>query len=199
VKSWAVPGFVLLSLIACDRPQAPRNAQVFGPSEAGLVLGYENPNLPEAERLNERVQLRVDATNAVEGGLDIQATLSSLHSQVPQRLFLRRGGVAVWDGKMIIQTMLPEGFPQVQAWEGKETVSRQVGRAQAEAGIPLPPGSDRIGYWVETQDKAQPDVKIRCLFVADIGLVETRIWKDGKWIQVQRLASRMFTDTPKNR
>lgn len=194
MKHWALAGLALLSLLGCERAKGPVS---FGPGEAGLVLGYENPNLPEAQRINERIQLRVDATNQVNGGVDVQATLSTLRGQVPQRLFLRRGGVAVWDGKTILQTILPEGFPKVQVWETKEGVSRVIGRSSAPAETPLPPGSDRIGTWVETQDKARAGLRIRSFFMPEVGVTETRIWQDGRWVTVQRLSSRMFADAPR--
>jgi len=193
VKTWAISGLLLLSVLGCDRAKAP----AYGPTEAGLVLGYENPSLPENQRINERVQLRVDSTAQVEGGLDVRMTLSTLRGQVPQRLFFRRGGLAVWDGKAILQTVLPEGFPQVQRWEGKDTFSRVLGRSTAEASIPLSPGSDRTGYWVETQDKVNPGVRARTCFVPEVGVVETRVWQDGQWVTIQRLSSRMFADAPR--
>ncbi|WP_005037344.1 hypothetical protein [Holophaga foetida] len=194
MKSWALSGLTLLSLLGCDRAKAP---VPFGPGEAGLVLGYENPSLPEAQRTSERLQLRVDATAQMEGGLDVRTTLSTLRGQASQRLFLRRGGVAIWDGKTILQTILPEGFPQVQTWETKDAVSRLLGRSTAEAGTPLPPGSDRIGYWVETQDKAKLGIRIRSFYVPEVGVTETRIWQDGRWVTIQRLNSRMFADAPR--
>ena len=131
MKFWGVPGLILLSLVGCGLGVPPTKA-LYGPVEAGLVLGYENPSRPQEQRVNGRVQLRVDATSLVNGGLDVQTTLTSLQAQTTQRLFLKRGGVAIWDGKEVLMTVLPEGFPQVQVWETKDSISTIVGRSAAE-------------------------------------------------------------------
>nr|WP_320131405.1 hypothetical protein [uncultured Holophaga sp.] len=193
MRYWLLSGLFLAGLLGCE-PQ-PRGV-CNGPAEAGLVLGYENPSLPEAQRAQDRLQVRVDATQVVEGGLDVQASLSSLRGQAPQRFFLRKGGLAVWDGKSIQRVLLPEGFPAVRSWTAGGAECRVIGRAIVPKGIPLPPDSNRIGTWVEISDPGRPGSRSRSLFVPGVGLVETCILREGRWVTVQQLCSRMFTEVP---
>lgn len=185
------PAFLLLAL-ACARTEPG----VFGPNEAGLILIYENPSLPEAQRTEQRQQLRVEASKAAEEGLMVRRSYSSLSSP-PMDLvtFHRDGGTALVrpDGSARLQ-VLPEGFPdRVRSWEVQGTRYRVLGRAEARLPLTLP-AEQRLGVWVEAAPAKGP--RTRVLYLPGLGEVESLVQEGAGWICVNRLVSRGFADAP---
>lgn len=169
---------------------------MYGPHEAGLTLIYENPSLPEAQRAEQRQQLRVEASKEVDGGVMVRRSYSSLSSP-PMDLvvFHRSGGTALVrpDGGARLQ-VLPEGFPErVRAWELQGTRYRVLGRSEARLSLALPP-EQRLGVWVESVPAKGP--RTRVLYLPGLGEVESLVQEGNGWICVNRLVSRGFTDAP---
>lgn len=169
---------------------------MYGPHEAGLTLIYENPSLPEAQRAEQRQQLRVEASKEVDGGVMVRRSYSSLSSP-PMDLvvFHRSGGTALVrpDGGAQLQ-VLPEGFPErVRAWELQGARYRVLGRSEARLSLALPP-EQRLGVWVESVPAKGP--RTRVLYLPGLGEVESLVQEGNGWICVNRLVSRGFTDAP---
>jgi hypothetical protein len=194
-----VLGLGLLILgTACRWGGTPARERIFAPREAGLTLQYENPELADGKRLDERLQVRVAETRPVEGGLAVQVAYASLHGALSTQYFLPAGGGLYLcpDGRMPGILVFPAGFPDaVTRWEVRGMKYRVLGRAVADLhGLRLPETSDRVGVWVETESPAGQ--RQRTFFLPDIGEVETLSWRDGAWVSVNRLVSRGFTDAP---
>ena len=188
-----LPPLVLLATLACQ-PTAPR--PIFGPWEEGLTLAFEDPTLPAAEQRSHRLQVRVAKSRLAPGepGL-VQLDFATAQGQFPMQVRYRNGGVALVaeDGKILGQP-LPEGFPATSAWEDHGTRSRVIGRASWDGAALLPPGTDPVGYWVESSPATGP--RRHTLYLPDLGEVESREERDGAWVTVNRLVARGFTDIP---
>lgn len=185
------PALLLLAL-ACARTEPA----VYGPHEAGLTLIYENPSLPEAQRAEQRQQLRVEASKEVDRGVMVRRSYSSL-ANPPMDLvvFHRGGGTALLrpDGSAQLQ-LLPEGFPdRVSDWEVQGTRYRVLGRAEARLPFPLP-ADQRLGVWVEAIPAKGP--RTRVLYLPGMGEVESLVREGAAWTCVNRLVSRGFIDAP---
>ncbi|GLH71821.1 hypothetical protein GETHLI_03230 [Geothrix limicola] len=183
----------LLLLLACQ----PRSAApVYGPWEEGLTLTYENPSLPQPLRTAERLQFRVArASLSPSGPTLVRLTLSNAHGQ--QNLLFKHegGGIAMLDdqGNVVAQP-LPAGFQNLSRWTDRGIEYRVIGRSTWEGASILPETSDPVGLWIETRT---PDgIQRRTLFLPNLGEVESRIYRDGAWVAVNRLVARGFTDLP---
>lgn len=184
---------VLLPLaLAC----APTESNVYGPHRAGLTLIYQNPSLPEAQRAEQRQQLRVEASKEVDGGVMVRRSYSSLSSPpLDLVVFHRGGGTALVrpDGGARLQ-VLPEGFPdRVQTWEVQGTRYRVLGRAEARLAMTLPSGQ-RLGVWVESIPAKGP--RTRVFYLPGLGEAESLVQEGNGWICVNRLVSMGHTDAP---
>ena len=176
----------------CDRMLRPAESAVYAGWEEGLTLGYEDPTLPPAQRLERRQQVRVKAARADGPALAVTRTFSSLSGQVDLQFLQRNGGVALASGAVL----LPEGFPdRVERWEAHGVYNWVVGRGQADLpGVRLPESS-QVGVWVESV-ALDSGARIRTLFLPDIGEAQTLTWSRGRWNTTNLLVARGFTDIP---
>jgi hypothetical protein len=184
----------LLAALACQ-PQPSRPA-IYGPWEEGLTLAYEDPTLPPSQRRDQRLQIRVAQSRIApnEPGL-VKLDYTSLRGQFSLLVRHFKGGITLLaeDGKPLAQ-LLPEGFPATTAWTSRGTTFHVLGRAAWDGGTILPSGSEAVGFWVEAVPPSGP--RTRALYLPDLGEVETREWRDGTWVTVNRLVARGFTDLP---
>ena len=188
-----LPTTVLLLASAC-MPQP--GGQVYGPHEEGLTLAYEDPSMPQPQRSQERLQVRVDKASFQAGGTGtVQVDYASLRGSL--RLVLRHqaGGIALLgpDGNVQAQ-ILPEGFPATTAWKDRGTAFQVVGRATWDGAGMLPATSSAVGVWVEVRP-AQGPLR-RTLYLPNLGEVESQEFRNGMWVTVNRLVARGFTDLP---
>jgi hypothetical protein len=187
----------LLLGTACRWAGLPARETVFAAHEAGLTLVYENPQLSPEARFGQRLQVRVAASKEVDGGRTVRVTFTSMRGEVSALYFQKDGGI--WlsqDGKTAGLQVYPAGFPdRVTQWEVQGTKFRMLGRAVADLhGLKLPDTADRVGVWVEAE--SPQGLRQRTFLLPDMGEVETLAWRDGKWVSINRLVSRGFTDAP---
>lgn len=192
-----LPALLALGL-GCERPAA--RTEVFSAHEEGLTLAYENPSLPPAEMRDARLQVRVaKVAPAPAGGQLLSTTYTTLKGEFSVTTLLKDGGLSLLgpDGQPVA-TLLPPGFPDRTAtWaEGLQRFT-VVGRAVLpDLQVELPPGAERMGVWIEGRPSVGTGVVSRTFFLPDIGEVETRELRDGRWVTVKRLVSRGFTQIP---
>jgi len=184
------PAFLLLAL-ACQ-PQL--NVPAYGPWEEGLTLTFEDPSLPQPQRAEARLQVRV-ARSTPETGSQVLLDHASSSSHTTQLVRYQDGGMSLVDeaGKVLSQP-LPAGFPGMAAWVDGGTAYRVVGRAAWAGAALLPPTSDPVGVWVEAQPGSGP--RHRTLYLPNLGEVERQEERPGGWVTVRRLVARGFTDAP---
>lgn len=183
---------LLAAALAC----APTEPAVYGPGEAGLTLIYENPSLPEAQRSEQRQQLRVVASKEVDGGVMVRRSYSSLSTPPMDLVVFHRGGGTTLlrpDGGTPI-LLLPEGFPErVRNWEVQGTRYRVLGRAEARLPVALSP-EQRLGVWVESAPAKGP--RTRVLYLPGLGEAESLVQDGSSWVCVNRLVAMGHTDAP---
>jgi hypothetical protein len=187
---------LLLVTISCERYFVKSQEKVYAPTAEGLTLIYENSSLDSEARLRERIQLRVAESKPVAGGQQILVTYASLRGQVSARYLLKQGGMFLLNGDKVVETMLPEGFPEKVSEPGA-TRGRFVflGRATANLpGLQLPSDFDRVGVWVEVIPPQGPHR--RNFYLSGIGEADSLELRNGTWVSVSRLVSRGFTDAP---
>ncbi len=183
----------LLLLLACQ----PKTAKpIFGPWEEGLTLSFENPTVPQPQRSQNRMQVRV-AQSTLSPGMPsvVRVDIANTRGQVSLTFRHQDGGIALIDdkGQVLVQP-LPIGFPDVAQWVDRGTQYRMVGRGAWEAASVLPAGTDMVGYWVES--RTPEGFRRRLLFLPNLGEVEAREERGGEWVTVNRLVARGFTDVP---
>jgi len=190
---------LLLVLAGCDRTMHELRHTVYAPKEAGLTLIYENPAITDSgKRFSDRLQVRVASVKETPDGSMIQLTSSTLQGQQSTLCQVHNGGwTLVLDDKHRTP-ILPEGFPdRVSNWDRPGSHARVLGRAAADLpDLKLPPDFDRIGVWVESESAAG---LTRTFYMSGIGEAETRVLRNGRWICVNRLISRGFTDVPETK
>lgn len=184
---------VLLASLACQ-PQTA--TPVFGPWEEGLTLIFEDPSLPQLERSEYRLQVRVAHTIRNPGAPTlVQVELTSVRGHLGLAFRHQDGGVALVDDKgKVLGQPLPIGFPNSAKWVDGGTQFNLIGRAAWDGAALLPATSDPVGFWVES--RSPQGVQRRTLFLPNLGEVETREQRAGAWVVVNRLVSRGFTDLP---
>jgi len=183
----------LLLLLACE-PKAAK--PIFGPWEEGLTLTFENPSLPQPQRAQNRMQVRVARTTLSPGAPPVvQVDIANTRGQISLIFRHQDGGIALIDekGQVLVQP-LPIGFPEIAQWSDRGTRYQMIGRATWEGAAVLPTGTDPIGYWVES--RSPEGFRRRTLFLPSIGEVESREERGGNWVTVNRLVARGFTDVP---
>jgi hypothetical protein len=184
------------ALFLCLACQPPAAARIYGPSEEGLTLTFEDPSRPQPQRAEERVQVRVARSAMGPGSRHlVQLDLTSTRGQRSLLLLHQDGGIALLgeDGR-VVATPLPAQFPDVAPWVDHGTEIRVIGRAKWEGAALLPPTSEAVGIWVEARPpQGQPR---RTLFLPDLGEVESQEPRNGAWVTVNRLVARGFTDLP---
>lgn len=188
----------MLASLACDRTLSKMRTTVYVPWEEGLTLIYEDTALPPAERFEQRMQRRVSASRMTPAGRRVTITYSTLKGSDAFEFLSKDGGWAMLEGDRILFQVLPAGFPdQVDRWEdpSRGMSFRVVGRAALQnPDLSLPNDYDRIGVWVEMDSRS--GFKRRIFFLPGIGEAESQVFRDGKWVVINRLVSRGFTDLP---
>ena len=188
-----LPAATLILATAC-MPQ--RQHRIYGPREEGLTLVYEDPTLPQPQRSEERLQVRVAKASFQGSGTGtVHLDYSSAHGSLTLILQHRDGGIALMgtDGKTVAQ-ILPEGFPRTTAWEEHGIAYRVLGRGAWDGAKMLPATSSTVGVWVEARPSTGP--LRRTLYLPDLGEVESLEFRNGTWVPVNRLVARGFTDLP---
>lgn len=189
-----LPVAALVLLAACQ--YQARGPLRYGPWEEGLTLAYEDPSVPEPQRTQQRLQVRVArASFPTDGDGTVRLDYSSIQGTLTLVLHHHAGGIALLgpDGKPLAR-LLPDGFPGTQTWEDHGTAYRVVGRGAWDGAAILPATSPRVGVWVEARPARGP--LRRTLYLPDLGEVESLELRDGAWIAVNRLVGRGFTDLP---
>ena len=185
-----------VALLACLACQPRTAAPVYGPWEEGLTLAYEDPSQPQAQRFEDRIQVRVAHSVMAPGppGL-VQLDLTSSRGQIKVLARHRDGGIDLVDesGRVLAQS-LPARFPATPGWAERGTQFRVIGRAAWDGAALLPATSDPIGIWVEA--RSPQGLRRQTLYLPNLGEVESREARNGSWIVVNRLVSCGFTDLP---
>lgn len=190
---------LLLTLAAgCDRMVTPQPAPVYAGWEEGLTLGYEDPTLEPAKRLEQRQQVRVQESRPGPNGLLVTKAFTSLTGQVQAQMLVKDGGTRILAGPPGGIELLPEGFPdRVDRWEARGVYHWVVGRAAAQLpGVRLPGPEAAVGVWVESLPLDRPGPRTRTLYLPGVGEAETRTWAQGRWVTTNILVTRGFTDLP---
>jgi hypothetical protein len=186
------PATLLLGLACQPRPAAP----VYGAWEEGLTLTFEDPFLPQPQRENDRIQVRVTRSAIAPGSPRlVQLDLTSSHGRKTLILKHQDGGIALLgEDSRVAATLLPVHFPEAASWVDHGTEFRVLGRARWEGAAILPATSDPIGVWVEASAPQGP--RRRTLYLPNLGEVEAQEERPGAWVTVNRLTARGFTDLP---
>ncbi len=194
MSRWSL-GAALLVLVAgsgCDRLLLPAEPSVYSAREEGLTLVYEDP------RSQARLQVRVKEVKPEGSGTRVTQTYSTLTGQMDAKFLLEDGGLLLQAGGPAGLRLLPEGFPdRVSRWEARDSFHWVVGRAAADLpGVRLADPAGAEGVWVESARLDGTGVRERTFYLPGIGEAETRVWLDGRWVVINRLVSRGFTDLP---
>jgi len=179
----------------CDRVFLPDLHPVYAAWEEGLTLGYEDPSLEPALRLQKRQQVRVKESRPAGPALAVTKTFTSLTGQWDMQVLQKDGGVTLQSGGILL---LPEGFPdRVDRWETRGTFNWVVGRADVQLpGVRLADPAGAVGVWVESIALNGSGNRTRTLYLPDIGEAETLTWSQGRWVTTNLLVTRGFTDVP---
>jgi hypothetical protein len=186
------PATLLLGLACQPRPAAP----VYGAWEEGFTMTFEDPSLPQPQRANERIQVRVTRSAIAPGSPRlVQLDLTSSRGQKSLLLKHQEGGITLLgvDGR-VTATLLPVQFPAAAPWMDHGTEFRVVGRAKWEGAAILPATADPIGVWVEASAPQSP--RRRTLYLPNLGEVEAQEERAGVWVTVNRLVAQGYTDLP---
>jgi hypothetical protein len=189
----ALAPLALLAALGCQ----PQATPLYAPWEEGLTLTYENPSLPQPDRTQQRLELRV-AQSAVAPGRPDRVGFDVSCMGMTHRLFLgfQGGAIDFVDAQGALQRhVFPAGFPAVDAWQDQGTTYRVLGRAAWTGPRALAATQDPVGVWVEAHPAHGPAV--RSFYLPDLGLVEERHERNGQWVTVNLLVGRRFTDLPK--
>lgn len=184
-----------LGLLGCGMvpPEPPRS---YVPIEEGLTLQYEDPSHPSKDPFHDRVQVRVAASRLENGVRKLLLTTTSHQGQTQVYYLERDGGFFRPQGEQGATALFPEGFPhRVQRWESQGMHFRLLGHAMVSIpGLSLPPDQDRLGVWVEASDDSGP-IR-RTYYLPGIGEAESYRRDQDRWVCVNRLVARGFTDAP---
>jgi hypothetical protein len=191
---------IVVVLTGCDRQVPPA---IYAPHEVGLTLAYEDPQLPSHLRREQRRQVRVNrATPAPTGSLRVECAVSTLRGEESGTFLLEDGAVIQESpASPLLGDLLPKGFPdRNQAWSALGRRYKVLGRAMAVGlEVRLPEGFNRLGVWVESAPEEGGDPTTRTFFLPDLGRVETQEFRNGRWVCVNKLVDRGFTDAPYRR
>ncbi len=188
----------LLALVfapGCDRRSGPPNTRSTAAWEEGLTLGYEDPTLPPAQRMEKRQQVRVKQTRASGQALAVTKTFTSLTGQWDLQVVQEDGGVALSRSGAVL---LPEGFPDRVEPLG-DARARSTGwwagptSSCPGCSCPRPPRGWASGW---NRSRLESGARTRTLFLPDIGEAETLTWSQGRWVATNLLVTRGFTDVP---
>jgi hypothetical protein len=179
----------------CDRVFMPAPHPIYAAWEEGLTLGFEDPTLDAALRLQKRQQVRVKESRPDGPGLAVTKTFTSLTGQWDTQVLQKDGGVTLQPGGILL---LPEGFPdRVSRWESRGSFNWVVGRASVQLpGVRLAEPGGAVGVWVESIALNGSGNRTRTLYLPDVGEAETLTWSQGRWVITNLLVTRGFTDVP---
>jgi len=192
LQGFLAPATLLLGLACQPRPAAP----VYGAWEEGFTMTFEDPSLPQPQRAEGRIQVRV-TRSAIAPGAPQLVQLDMTSTRGSKTLFLKHqdGGIAlIGEDAKVLATLLPAHFPEATAWVDHGTEFRVLGRARWEGAGILPATSDPIGVWVEASAPLGP--RRRTLYLPNLGEVEAQEERGGAWITVNRLVAQGGTDLP---
>ena len=186
----------VLLLTGCDATLMPPKPAVYAAWEEGLTLGYENPSLPSAKRLQERFQVRVKEARPNAGGRLVVQTMTTLTGASELTFLQADGGVSLGANPEGRARILPAGFPdRTPRWEDRGIYHWVVGRACVTLpGVRFAEPGPVLGVWVEAAPLHGAGPRWRTLYLPDVGEAETLQWQNGAWQCVWRLTSRGFTD-----
>lgn len=197
-----LPGLLLLLAggLGCDGLLMPERPAVYAAWEEGLTLGFENPSAIGPAREQSRFQVRVKHSRPTGQGVAVVQTHGTFTSQDDLTLLLTNGGEYLGTEAKPGACVLPEGFPdRVSRWTARGTFFQVVGRGSFQLpGKLLKEQAQVVGVWVESQSADPASMRVRNLYLPDIGLAETQVQEQGRWICVFRLVSRGFTDAPRD-
>ena len=190
-----LPTAALVLLAACRGPARPQQLP-YGPVEEGLTLAYEDPTLPQPQRSQQRLQVRVARARLDDSGNGfVQLTYTTLQGAMNLLVQHQGGGIALMgaDGKPVAQ-LLPQGFPRTATWQDHGATFRVLGRGTWDGARLLPDTRNPVGIWVEMRPERGP--LRRTLYLHGLGEVETQELQGTVWVTVNRLVSLGFTDLP---
>lgn len=187
-------------LVACDRPGTQA---IYAPHQEGLTLGYENPQLAFPQRREQRLQVRVNrVTTLPKGGMRVEEAFTTLQGEMLVFFETDDGAVTqIGETGQALGLVLPKGFPErTREWTARGRQFRVLGQAMAVGlEVELPPSFNRLGTWVESQPLEGNGPHTRTFYLPDLGEVDTQESRDGKWVSVNKLVARGFTDAPARR
>ena len=187
-------------LVACDRPGTQT---IYAPHQEGLTLGYENPQVAFPQRRDQRLQVRVNrVTTLPKGGMRVEKAFTTLQGETWVLVELEDGAVTqIGENGQPLGLVLPKGFPdRTREWTARGRQFRVLGQAMAVGlEVELPPAFNRLGTWVESQPIEGKGPHTRTFYLPDLGEVDTQELRDGKWVSVNKLVARGFTDAPLRR
>ena len=201
------PAAIAISVIAtglsCARQPEP--APVYAPTQLGLTLLFENPQLGREERAKNRYQIEVIKTEQAEdgsSGLNVTTSTASIQWASENRFFCSQSGevrMIAPDGTRSV-SVLPSGFPfKTQSWQSEGLSYRVLGRAYAK--LPGVSFRDPVGVWVEASpgspQRPNPNASFELAHIflmPGIGEVETRVFSNGAWSTTNRLVGKGHTD-----
>jgi len=192
LPAFLAPATLLLCLACQPRPAAP----VYGAWEEGFTLTFEDPSLPQPQRAEGRIQVRVTRSAIAPGSPRlVQLDLTSARGRKTLILKHQDGGIALLgEDSRVAAMLLPVHFPDAASWVDHGTGFRVIGRARWEGAAILPATSDPIGVWVEASTAQGP--RRRTFYLPNLGEVEAQEKRAGAWVTVNRLVAQGFTDLP---
>jgi hypothetical protein len=185
---------LLLLGLGCDRLVHGGKPPVYAPWEEGLTLSFMDPSRPGLPNL----QVRVDRCRGEGNASTVATTYTTLETQLSATFFLRDGGTALVREGQPSRVILPDGFPErVSRWEDEDhRLNQVIGRTLVHLdGVSLP-NPQTLGVWVESRGQDGTGPARRTLLVPDFGEVQAFEFRQGRWVEVNRLASWTFTDQP---
>jgi hypothetical protein len=167
---------------------------IYSPTETGLTLIFENPL-----DIQVPVQLRVKHAKQTSDGLEITCSVTSLKGTEDTNFLYRQdGGIYSITSSGTRAIIVPPGFPnKTTVWQAGGIKYSVIGRAKADIpGVNL---AEPIGIWVEAipvslQLQNSDNKRVRVFFLPGIGEAETRVFRQGNWVTINRLVGMGFTD-----
>lgn len=204
MKAALVPAALFLLLAGVQQGCRPAldAAERYEAWEAGMTLVFENPSLPDAapaqQRLHERYQKQVVTSEENGAERRVGTQFTTYQGQQVVSLVLKDGGVSLQDALGRGTLILPQGFPErTSSWTSGGYRMKVLGRARWERDKPgFPATRPPEGIWVEGEPLG-PGTRTRVFYLRDLGEVEKREWRDGKWVTTNLLVGFSFQEIPR--